>query len=594
MAFDPDKPSDIRKLQIAREESMRELDLFRQKEAVYYRQYVGHHYPADPAGEVVAYNLIDLVVTTYQTVLAANNPRVLVSSNANALKARAKNVEIAINHILKEIEFQQVLGRAVTGAFFSMGILKVGNDLNPKRSLIGFRRETGQPFVQDVLFRNWVHDTRSRRRDDCRFFGDEREEYIDYMREAGDIFDPEVVEAMAEQDEAENAFGDGVYSPIRRPYGGDVFMPRGRVCDVWIPTERVVVGLPGRIDLQVDKPLYIIDWKGPEHGPYHPITFSDVPGQAMPRPPAALWLDIHNSVNLLFNKTIEQAKRAKMIYPYFGPRGYRDMMRIMEGADGQTVRLNDPNSVMQPIKIPGADAETTQMIDKLIASFSYFGGNVNIVGGLSAQSPTLGQDQMLRQGANDRMGMMQNRVTDVVRRVERDLGHYLSNNPLINLPLSKPIGATGLSLDFRFNNDVQQGDEFDLNYDVVPFSMANMTPALKSQALLNVLREMAPYMQPMQAQGITLNFMELWSMLAGFNNVPEITDLAIVSGEQPSQAPLSELASPHITSRQNVRLDSPRNPDGRTSLSQVPGQGGGGGGNQSPQGGRPLTVAGAA
>jgi hypothetical protein len=178
--------------------------------------------------------------------------------------------------------------------------------------------------------------------------------------------------------------------------------------------------------------------------------------------------------------------------------------------------------------------------------------------------------------------MYQNRVSEVLVRIFKDVGAYLVNNPLIDLPLTKPVGATKTPVQFRFNPDIQKGDFFDLNFDVAPYSAANMTPAMKSQALLNVLTFLAPFMQAMQAQGLTLDFVQLMELLAQYNNVPEMMDLTIVSGERPTRPELSELSSPNITSRQNVRLDSPRR-DGRTESPWATG-----GASQSGQ--RPMTL----
>jgi hypothetical protein len=582
VAFDPDKPNDIRKLQDAREESVRDLEGFRQEERKYQRQLVGHHYPDDPASHPVPYNLIDLVVMTMQTVLSANNPRALVVAHPNHLKPTAKKVEIAVNHVLKELQFQRRLDAGVMQAFFSLGAFKVGNELNPRKAIIGFRRETGQPFVENVLFRNWFHDTACDRIEDGRFMGDDRDEYVDWLEERDDLYDPDVVRRMVAQDEDQPIWQSEEYGPKRWRQNGDVFMPRTKVSDVWIPRERVIVGLPGRVDIRVDKPLYVIDWKGPEHGCYVLLSFTDVPGKTMPRPPAALWADIHHSVNLLFNRSIEQAKRAKMVYPYSGPRGYRDMKLMLEAPDGMAVNLRDARSLVPPIQVPGADVNTLKLIDDLIQKFSYFAGNVNLMGGLGAESATLGQDQILREQGHLRMAMYQNRVSDVLVRIFKDVGAYLVNNPLIDLPLTKPVGATKTPVQFRFNPDIQKGDFFDLNFDVAPYSAANMTPAMKSQALLNVLTFLAPFMQAMQAQGLTLDFVQLMELLAQYNNVPEMMDLTIVSGERPTRPELSELSSPNITSRQNVRLDSPRR-DGRTESPWATG-----GASQSGQ--RPMTL----
>lgn len=54
-------------------------------------------------------------------------------------------------------------------------------------------------------------------------------------------------------------------------------------------------------------PIRIVDWEGPESGPFCILGFSEVPDQTMPLAPAATWYDLHNMINVLYRKMRRQA-----------------------------------------------------------------------------------------------------------------------------------------------------------------------------------------------------------------------------------------------------------------------------------------------
>ena len=73
-------------------------------------------------------------------------------------------------------------------------------------------------------------------------------------------------------------------------------------------------------------------------------------------------------------------------------------------------------------------------------------GNLDLLGGLSPQSDTVGQDELLASNASKRIADMQDRVTEFTTRIVKDLAWYLWNDPLIDLPLVKRLDGSDLEI----------------------------------------------------------------------------------------------------------------------------------------------------
>lgn len=88
---------------------------------------------------------------------------------------------------------------------------------------------------------------------------------------------------------------------------------------------------------------------------------------------------------------------------------------------------------------------------------SYIAGNLDVLGGLSAQSDTLGQDRILNQSANQRINDMQSRVYSFTTKVIEALGWYVWNDPTLERNLEKNTNA-GRTKSFVFKADDKEGD----------------------------------------------------------------------------------------------------------------------------------------
>ncbi len=80
-------------------------------------------------------------------------------------------------------------------------------------------------------------------------------------------------------------------------------------------------------------PLADFEWKGPEFGPYHVLTFDDVPENLIPTSPASRLAALARLANNLLRKQGRQAWRQKDIYTYT-PAGAESAKKAQRTNDG--------------------------------------------------------------------------------------------------------------------------------------------------------------------------------------------------------------------------------------------------------------------
>ena len=102
--------------------------------------------------------MVWLAIGIYLRQLVPANPQSSVSTTVPDLKPVAAKMEIAINHLLNEIHYSSTLKMVVMEAMLSMGILKVGLEVNSVGDEISMDHDAGQPFADAITLDHWVHD----------------------------------------------------------------------------------------------------------------------------------------------------------------------------------------------------------------------------------------------------------------------------------------------------------------------------------------------------------------------------------------------------------------------------------------------------
>lgn len=503
---------DVRRLQDAVDWSRRQLEVPRRARVDAVKQFVGGHYARGGAEKLVPVNLLELAVTIYLRHLAARAPRVMVTSRVDELKPFARNMELALNQIPDEIGLEATFRRAVLEALFGgVGVVKVGI-ASGGDTVQG--HDVGRTFVDLVSLDDYFLDMAAKSREAIQFEGNDYWLDVESARAMGDGAGLEPDEHTVHGEDGEpRAEGVG------RDTGADLLREKVWLRDVWVPSEQCLITYA----VKTRKVIREVPWDGPESGPYHSLSFTDVPGNLLPLAPVSLWLDMHELANVLFRKLAKQAIAKKTVAAFAGGND-ESVEALKRAADGEGIKYTgqDPKQ----IQVGGIDAPTLAFFLQNRDLFNYLGGNLDTLGGLAPSAETASQDRLLNEAAGARMASMKGAVVSFARGVWKALAWYEWTDPVRVRAIAKPIPGTDMVLRREWSAETREGDFLDFNLDVDPYSMEDDTPATKVQKLLAVLeRVVFPAMPLIQAAGGQLDSRRLMELLARYEGLDELREL---------------------------------------------------------------------
>lgn len=523
--------------------SRQRLEVYRRNRYEALQQYVGHNYSEDGSRRRVPVNFLELAVNIYKRNLVAQNPKVLVTTVHTELLPQALEFEVVINKLLREIDFSASLDEYVTDAIFSLAVMKVGVTSGDMAEDAGFFHDAGQPFADRVDLDDWVHDMTARRYEEIQYAGNRWRATVQGIADS-EMFRASMDEILAHQTRMQfNEQGDERTGLLGRGQTGEFeeWERTVELWDLWVPRgtssrEPLVVTFlaDDRGALVEEKPVNIVEWEGPEEGPYYPLGFGTVPNNTMPLSPVSLMMDLHELSNVLFNKLGRQAQRQKTITGVQGGAD-ADGNRILRSEDGEMIRLDNPSNTKE-FNFGGIDQTNLVFFLQVRDLFYQLNGNLDLLGGLSPQSRTLGQDELLQDNASERLVEMRNQTTKVVRKIVTTLAKYRWYDPLSDITEVKRIPGSDIELPFRFSPELQEGDFVDYNFDISPFSMVDNSPGQKLRSMANIFdRFIAPYIAQMEQSGVGIDFNQLMRTVAKYSDLPELEQILTLTTPNPRQ-----------------------------------------------------------
>lgn len=543
---------DFERLRRSVDWSIRQLEIPRKNRLSAIRQFVGMHYSENGSDKRVPTNFIELAVTVYVRMLAARAPGVLVSTDIQSLRPFAKDMEIALNQIPKEIGLGSTLQRAVVEAMFSIAVVKVGIGSSGKEEL---GVDYGQPFVDLLSIDDYFFDMSAKTRDSIQYEGNDYWMTVDDARRVFGVDDIEADEHTTDgQDGQERA------ESVSTNTGGDIYGDRVWCRDVYLPRVNKMVSY----GVKSNRVFKVVDWDGPIHGPYHTLSFSDVPGNILPLPPVSLWIDMHELGNALFRKLGKQADAKKTVAAFQGGND-EDVERLKNAADGDGIRYSGQKP--DNITVGGIDAPTLAFYIQIRDLFSYFAGNLDTLGGLSPMTDTVGQDKLLSEAASARVKQMSERTIDFAKDIFRSLAWYEWTDPVRQRTIvKKPDAGVPVGVTKKWSMETRDGDFIDYNFDIDVYSMQDDSPSTKLQKIGTVLeRFVFPVLPQFAEQGGRVNLQKLCRHIARLSNTPELED--IVEFVEPdgmprqpsggSAAPSQSANKPAHTTRTYERVNRP-------------------------------------
>mgnify|MGYP004449668383 FL=1 len=561
--MNPKNKQHLGRLRDAMRFSRKKLEPFRRRQKEAIEQYVGIDYSDGGSDKPVLLNLMEIAANIYERQLAARPPKVLVFTHSRKLRSHGVKLEQAMNSMLRTYDVHNALRRCVRSSLFSMGICKVGTQVIGNYEEEGFSFTKTRPYVASVSLDDWVHDMTSHVPEEIDYCGHRYRMSLESAKKDKSFNKSARENLTSMEDFSFNESGDERTSTITQGASQHEGQLEDKIelWEIWLPKERLIVTLGPN---EGDKPLKVVEWDGPPNplGPYHLLYFNEVDGNSMPLAPAMLWRGLHEVSNGLFRKLVREAQRFKVIGLTRGVDS-EDADRIRMASDGEIVGVDNPEAIQEKM-FGGIDQRNFAFMLQIKQLFSWQAGNLDLMGGLGAQSETATQDQLLHASASQRMSGMQDEVRLFTKKVIRDWGFHLWSDPVESYPVrlnEQPVGPveTFLTPEERATHDFLLHE-----VDIEPYSMQFVSPQERLAKLNQIIGQVVlPSLPMMQQQGLGIDYKELLNTFSRYSDLPELKDIIVgledvpPGSDQMGPAGGEAPGMPASTHRVNERISRP-------------------------------------
>lgn len=513
-------------------------------------------------------NLIQQAVETYQMLLAADQPRVMISTSDPELRGFAGHYEHALNLLIKEIGLEGTMKQWVMDAFFCIGIIKTHlGDAGLVQIQADRWMDPGRPFASNIAMDDFVYDMKANKWAEVRYAGDM---YSMAWEDAVELFGADVMAAhvprMRATDDVERV------DTLSRGTGSDTddFEDMIDLADIWVPRYGKIftyVVQSRRQFILAGNPIAVEDWTGDEHGMYNLLCLGDVPENIMPASPASHLEQLDALINDLLRKCARQGRRQKDVNLYTAG-GAAAASQIQLADDGEWVNVNDTTDV-STLKQGGVDAGTYAFLTGGMEMFDRMAGNLQTLSGLGSPEKTARQAGMVNQAAGNKVDKMAKTVIGQTNRLLKSLGLMLWQDEFMAMSMQIPIDGTPYLVNSMWLPGDREGNFSDYNFETDVYSMQYHSPASKLAALDQYVQGVIVPMVPfIQMQGGYVDMIELNAEYSKLLNYPNLKNIVKFGGMMPDgPQPVSEIPSkPPTSARHYVRHNV--SGQGQSSLSQ--------------------------
>lgn len=527
--------------------SNRAMAFPRQQRLKAIRQFVGYHYAERGSDRRVIAPFLKMAIDIHVRLLAARSPRALFSTQYRDLKWTAANLELAVNQIPHEIDLDTTLQQLVTEALFSVGVAKVG--LHTVGQVLG--HEYGAPFVDVITLDDAIFDMAAKRRDQMQYIGN------DYWLDFKDVMESESFSKKSLEDLCSDDFtvtseeGEERAEGISVSETAELFKKKIQLRDVFLPAEKLFVTYA----VKTKRRLKVIEWEGPEDGPYPILGFGHVCGNLLPIAPVLGWRDLHELGNAIYRKLADQADAQKTV-PAFSGDDDQAVEDFKAARDGEGIKYTGPPPVN--LKTGGIDPSTLAFFLQNKDLLSYFAGNLDALGGLSPQSKTVGQDKLISEASGAQIREMASQVVKFTKNIFKSLAYYEWHDPIRRRLLNKSIPGTDLEIVVPWDRESRRGkfDLYDLEIDV--FSSQDDSPNARLQRLSAVVQQyVLPLLPAIEAAGGTLDIQSLFEVIAKYSDLAELKGIVQFIDRPESAGSGKTIASLQNITRQTERINRP-------------------------------------
>lgn len=549
------------------------------REAV--RKYAGDQWSTETSRTPRPVNFLSLYLQLVSRSMIASNPRVNLGTFQKEHKAVVSAMEEWANPEIVRMGLAESLQRGGVDALYGFHVMKVGLATPGESEKSGWNLRAGQPFASCIDLDDWVMDNHARTLNDLMWCGHRSRVPVAALKDSSLYKAAERKKVKENPDpQFNNQAGDERISMLSRQYIANDLVEPYEMCDIWeiyLPLERLIVTMlsddGGSPTLSDDEDAFDErPWVGPESGPYHFLNLMPaVSGNAMPKGPIQDLIDMDEALNGIFQKLIDQAARQKNLLGV-AANADGDALRITEARDGEVVRMDNPDKI-KPMGFGGADPGNQQFALGLWDFLNKLGGNLELMGGLGAQSKTATQDKMLNANAGMSVRWMQQAMVSHTAKVVEALCWFWHHHPQKVMTSYHEIEGLSNPIQRKVTPQERMRIPFEsLSVKVDPYSLQHQSPDEKLTFLNQVVGQIViPLMPLLEKQGISIDINKYVEKVAEYGSSYDLMD--IITTIEPSDGGASSEGptKPGNTSRTYNRVNASEKTESgqRTAMQQA-------------------------
>lgn len=506
------------------------LSPFREQRTKLIEDYAGSFYgeQTEPRKRKQLVNLMLQTAQAYTLAMTANNPRINATTKYRELRGFALHFKEAINNLIVEIHLQETLAAVMLDAFFGPGILKVClGDSAEVQIENDVWMDPGRPYVGRISPDDWCHDTQATDFRRCSFMVDRYRVPYEKLLDKN-LYDQKVVAMLPKGASKYAGRSDTLADEIAlgRAVDKDELVPMLDICDVFLREEGKVCTFAMNRDFTLRNlpPLAVMDWVGPETGPYKMLNLGPVPDNIMPTSPAANLYHLAQLLNSMMRKLDASARHQKDVL----------LVQVGNEDDGKKVRDAEHMGIVPVINpqafttvsFNGPNAVMTNFSMAVQNMYDRMAGNLKLMAGLGQQYDTATQEMAARGDVDAKEGALMLKVLRLTEEVARDLGSLMFEDQAMTLESS--VVVPGMEKYGRIRSDwtpqYRRGRFFDYNLRVEPTSMSYQPPQQRAAKLRAQAND--PMLAMMIQQGmVQFDVGEYMATLAEYEDMPEYLNI---------------------------------------------------------------------
>lgn len=529
---------DMSRLQTAIQRSRYVLRRYRSERREAVRKYAGNHWGADEEAvrEKRVFNFLSQYVSIVGKKLVAKEPRVMFSTFNVKARPVVEKMQRWANDAMVQMNLADTLQRVVVDALFAIGIAKVALATPAESASRGWNLRTGSAFVERVDLDDFVYDIHARDLQSVGFAGHRYRVPLEVVRDST-LYGPGRKDLMPSDDGAYNQDGDQRVGVLGRgQVASSDRMEWEDHVDLWeiyVPRKKLVLTFgsdsQGNILRNAD-PLRVQEWIGPDHGPYHFLCFGIVPGNAMPKAPIMDLLDLDELLNNSWRKLGRQAQRHKEVVMVRG-QANEDGTRVVSADDGAVIKVDDPEGIVK-VEFGGPNPQLFAFAMQTKDAANNLAGNLETMGGLSAQAKTARQEALLNENSSATIADLQGSTTKWVASVCKALAWYWHHDPQhVMQTVYSPPGVPDVQRVLTVTPEDRTRISWeDIDIQVDPYSLAHSTPQSRGAALDQVMMQVVmPLLPVLQQQGVTVDLAEYLRLRSKYLDMPDLPVIVTVT-----------------------------------------------------------------